>query len=591
MTSKSRHFKGLAISPGIAIGIVHLLESEKLSFPRFWISDAAIPHEIKRFQQALKKTQKELAHIKDKLCKFQPLDQIGIIESHQMISRDALLIQGTIQKIRKEKINAEWAFDKSVQEIFDSFPKDVSDSPDSQNSYFKERYEELTHVSTRILKALMGSERPSQRSFPKNSIVVARDLSPTDTVQMVKGTVHGFVTEVGGPTSHTAIVARALEIPAIVGIDGISNMVRDKDPILLDGSAGLVILHPGKKDLTDYRLLQKKQERVDHLLMRETHLPSVTKDNYHLRLAANMELLEELRTIKQSKAEGIGLYRTEMLLLARNGEINEKEQFDVYKKILKHMFPHPVTIRTFDLGGDKVLEDGIESMNPALGLRAIRYCLKEKSLFRTQIRAILSASTYGASKILIPMVTNLDEIRQVKKIIADVREDLEKKKVFVPAYIPLGVMIEIPSAAIMADDLASEVDFLSIGTNDLIQYTLAVDRADEDVSYLYEPLHPAILRLLKIVCDAGKSCNIPVSLCGEMAGNPLYFMILMGLGLSELSMNPVSIPRVKKILRSVTFRQAKEILDRCLLLKTANEVEHLLKKEMGKVPGLDLLFS
>jgi phosphotransferase system enzyme I (PtsI) len=576
---KSRRYKGLAVSPGIGIGYVHVIGSETINFPKFWISDREIKTETARFQQALKKTQRELARIKEKLCKFQVGDQIRIIDTHQMLVNDEMLVHGTTDLIRQEKINAEWAFDRAIQKMRSSFPEG--------DPYFQERCDELAHLAQRVLQNLLGSEATVPRQFKKDSVIVTHDLSPADTAQMTRAVVQGFLTEIGGPTSHTAIVARALEIPAVVGIDGITHLVRDGDPILIDGTEGVVLLHPSPKELAKYRSIQKRYEHFDQLLLKEAHLPSVTQDGYHLRLAANMEIPDEIATIKSHGAEGIGLYRTEMLYTAYNRFPTEEEQFQIYRKILRRIAPHATTIRTLDIGGDKIVSDleDIQSVNPALGLRAIRYCLKERNLLKNQIRAMLRASRYGPLKILIPMVTTVEELRQVKKVIADIKEELDAKKIRYDPNVKVGAMIEIPSAAIMADELAREVDFLSIGTNDLTQYTLAVDRANDEVSYLYEPLHPAILRLLKMVCDAGRSRNIEVSVCGEMAGNPTCFMILLGLGLVELSMNPVSIPRVKKLTRAVTFRHAKEILDRALDCRTAGEVEHLIKRETSRIQG------
>ncbi len=580
----TRHFKGLAVSPGIAIGCVHLLELETLNFPKLWIPDRTIKGEISRFQQAIQKTKHDLTRIKEKLCKFQVGEQIDIIESYQMIASDETLLKEAIEIIRHEKINAEWAFNKAIEKLKHSFPK-------TDNAYFSERRDELNHIAYRILHNMSGVEGSQLRQFRKDSVIVAHELSPTDTAQMTKGMVQGFISEVGGTNSHTAIVARALEIPAVVGISGIVRMVNDGDSILIDGTEGVVLLNPSKRDLKKYREIQKQYAHFDQLLLKEAHLPSVTQDGYHLRLAANMELPEEIGTIKSHGAEGIGLYRSEMLYIVQNRFPSEEEQFETYKEVLQKIHPHSVTIRTIDIGGDKIMGDGnyVEGTNPALGLRAIRYCLKEKDLLRTQLRAMLRASHYGSLKILIPMITNLEEIRHVKKIISDIEEELTAKKIHYNQKIKLGAMVETPAAALIAVELARETDFLSIGTNDLIQYTLAVDRGNEDVSYLFEPLHPAVLRLLRMICDAGKSQNVEISVCGEMAGNPLYFMILLGLGFAELSMNPVSIPKVKQLIRAVNFRHANEIFNRAVTCKTSAEIEHLIKKETAKIAGFPKL--
>lgn len=579
MNLKERQLKGLAVSPGIAIGRVHLLASDLLTYPKYWISEREIPTEIGRFRKSLEKTQRELVRIREKLCQYQVGDQIRIIETHQMITHDESLIEMTENAVRQEKINAEWAFDKAIQKMRELFPADGND-------YFRERRDELKFVAQRVLQKMTGPEPIPPRRFKKGSVVVAHDLSPTDTVQMVRGVVEGFLTETGGPTSHTAIIAKALEIPAVVGLEGITEMVREGDWILADGNEGRVLIRPRKRDLEKYRAVQKRYEHFERLLLREAHLPSVTPDGYQLRLVANMELLEELPSIKKHGAEGIGLYRTELLCLSSEHFPTEEEQFRTYREVFRKISPHPATIRTFDLGGDKIASGGdFDGVNPALGLRAIRYSLRNRDVLRTQIRAMLRASRYGPLKILIPMITTLEEIRLVKKVISDVKNELCEKKIAFDQNVKVGVMIEVPSAALIADDIGREVDFLSIGTNDLIQYTLAVDRTNEEVSYLYNPLHPAILRLLKNICDAGKSSNIEVSLCGEMAGSPLCFLILLGLGLSELSMNPVSIPRVKKLARLVSFRQARETLDRALDLKTASEIEHLIRREAEKIAG------
>lgn len=580
MATKTRHFKGLPAAPGIAIGKAHLFESEELSFPKYWVPEISLSRELKRFKNALKKTQEDLIRVKDKLCRYNAEEQTKIVESHQLIARDEVLIQGTIDRIKKQKINAEWAFDMTVQEIFNNFPKTF----EVEEDYFKDRYEEIKHVTSRILKNLLGAEGTQHIQFKKNSIVVAHDLSPIDTMQMVRGNVHGFITELGGTTSHTAIVAKALEIPAVVGLDNINQNIKDGDSIIIDGEQGEVIVHPTPFQIKKYTKLQRNISSEEIELLKIAKLPSITQDDFKIRLVANMEIPEELLAIHKYHAEGIGLFRTEMFFLSQNEMLPEEEQFQIYKKMAHKISPYGVTIRTLDIGGDKISDDfdNLDSVNPALGLRGIRYSLKEKTFLKEQLRAILRASHFGNIKILIPMITSLEEIRHIKKIITELKETLFFKKIPFDSHIKLGAMIETPSAALMAEEIASEVDFMSIGTNDLTQYTLAVDRGNDDVSYLYNPLHPSVLKLLKLITDAGKSQNIEVSLCGEMAGNPLYLIILLGLGLSELSMGAASILKVKKLLRSLHFRKCQSVLSKALLLKTTEEIENLLKREIQK---------
>ncbi len=586
MKKKNRRFKGLAVSPGISFGRAFLIESQVINFPKFWILDRDIPQEVSRFKQALKKIQQELTRIKERLAHASIGDQMRIIETHQMIANDETLVKETLEVIKQEKINSEWAFDKVVQKVRGSLPENT-------DSYFLERIQELGHVARRILTHLMGSETASLKQFPKNSILVAHDLSPTDTAQLIKGMVQGFITEVGGPTSHTAIVARAMEIPAVVGLEGACSIIQDGDSLLIDGSEGILLLHPTEEEKQHYRTLKKKQERLELVLLKETHLPSVTPDGYHLQISANMEFPEEMDSILKYRADGIGLFRTEMMTTLYKRIPTEEEQYQIYKKILRKMSPHPTTVRTFDMGGDKLAFESSynEGLNPALGLRGIRYGLKIKDLLRNQIRALLRASQEGPLRIMIPMITTLEEIRQVRKIILETQQELDLLKIPFDKNIKMGVMIEVPSAAIMADQIAKEVDFLSIGTNDLIQYTLAVDRINEEVSYLYEPLHPSILRLLKMTAQAGRERNIEVSVCGEMAGNPLCFVMLLGLGLTALSLNPVSIPRIKKLSRLLPFRLAQELLEEALNSKTASEVESLIRREVSKIPNFPLSFS
>jgi len=581
--SKGRTFKGIPVSPGIAIGTAHIFEQSIDQFPRYWISDREIPSEIRRFKQALNISHHQLFQIQRKICKFERADHSRILETHQMLTKDEMLTGATMDLIQQEHINAEWALDKALSKLKTNFSN-------IKNDLFRERGFDIEHVSQRILKNLVGKLDDSPKTYKNQSIIVSHDLSPSDTVALPKEIIEGLLTEIGGKTSHVAIIARALEIPAIAGVTNITSMIKEGDPLIIDGYEGKIILHPTKKEQEYYKELRQDFVQKEHQLLKEAKAPTITRDGYSIRLTANMELTEEIPTIKSHGAEGIGLYRTEMLFLKSEQLPTEEEQFQIYKKTVQSLSPYATTIRTIDIGGDKLLSstDSLDSLNPALGLRAIRFCLREKGLFKTQLRAILRASQYGKLKILLPMITIIEELRQAKKIIDDVKEDLIDKKIPFDKKIPIGVMIEVPSAALMADALAAEVDFMSIGTNDLIQYTLAVDRTNEHVAYLYQPLNPSILSLLKRIVYAAKKMEIDVSICGEMANEPLYFLILLGLGLTELSMNPVSIPRAKQIIRQLSFHKATETLDRALLCKTTAEVETLLRKEAAKIPNFPI---
>jgi phosphotransferase system enzyme I (PtsI) len=394
--------------------------------------------------------------------------------------------------------------------------------------------------------------------------------------------VIGFVTDVGGKTSHTAIVSRSLEIPAVVGLEDITAYVAGAEQIIIDGTEGFVVVNPTPETIKAYHLKQQHYRYLERELLKYAPLTAETQDGYYITLQANIELIEEIPSVIQYGAAGVGLYRTEYLYLNRKTLPNEEEHFEVYKQLVQQLAPYPVTIRTLDLGGDKFAShlELAEEMNPAMGLRAIRFCLKEQGIFKTQLKGILRASTYGKVKILLPMISGVEELRQVKVILEDTKGDLKAKGVPFDPEIPLGVMIEIPSAAVTADILACEADFFSIGTNDLIQYSLAIDRVNEHVSYLYEPLHPANLRNIKGVVDIAHKEGIEVGICGEMAADPLYTLIFLGLGLDDLSMHPLAIPRVKKVLRRSTRTEGVRLLKEVLQFATAKETELFIHKEM-----------
>jgi phosphotransferase system enzyme I (PtsI) len=415
-------------------------------------------------------------------------------------------------------------------------------------------------------------------------IVVAHDLSPADTIQMNLNHVAGFITEIGGRVSHTAILSRSLGIPAIVGLETATSMINGGDLLIIDGYGGTVIINPDEAISEEYIEKRKQIRLLEREVLKYAALPAETRDGYRIKMGANIELVDELPPAIRHGAEGIGLYRTEILYLNREDLPSEEEQFHTYKRVAEGIAPNSAVIRTLDVGGDKFLSKyGYDhEANPALGLRAIRFSIKEPQLFKIQLRGILRASAFGKLKILFPMISGIAEIRKSKAILKEVKEELMGEGIPFDEGIEVGAMIEIPSASIVADTLAHEVDFFSVGTNDLIQYALAIDRINEHVSYLYEPLHPAILRMIRGIVEAGHRASIEVGLCGEMAADPAYILILLGMGLDELSMNPFYIPRVKKILRRSSYEEAKQLLDEAYGLSTAAEIEDYVKKRMAE---------
>lgn len=553
--------KGTVISPGVALGRVVLLNRSRTIVERRRLEPTSIESEKRRFLSAVERSKEQILSIKKKLDPRESGDHLQILNFSIMMLEDEILCEEVIRTIEKEQVNAEWAINSVLSKKSEAF-KNVEDI------YMKERLADIYHLGERILRNLRGIHDDIP-DLDEDSIVVAHELSPVDLVGFAKHHAIGFATDIGGATSHSAIVAKSLGIPTVMGLEDITLRVSPGDPIFIDGFRGIVIVNPTERELREFKKRRREYEALEKKLITYANLPGRTLDGKEVRVNANIEISDEVDLAIYYGAEGIGMYRTEFLLTGSVYFPTEEEQFEDYKKLITAFHSPYITIRTLDIGGDK-FPVGIEpskELNPALGLRGVRFSLKDEKLFRTQIRAIIRASQFGRVRILIPMVSNLLEIRDVKRIIHEETSGQDSKN---PPEI--GVMIEVPSAALMASEIAEEVDFLSIGTNDLIQYTLAVDRVNDQVSYLFSPFNPAVLRLVKMVVDKASEKGIPVSVCGEMAGQLPCVPLLVGMGVSELSMNVHSIPKVKKLLNSITERESREIVEYALRLKTAVDV-------------------
>ena len=567
--------KGIGVSPGIVSGKAHLYNCQDMQTPLFKVATQKLQaQEVKRFKESLKVSGQELLDIKEKISAKEGLEPL-FIDVHIMIIKDRMFIREVVQNIRERKINAEWALKLTLSKYREIFNK-------MEDEYLRERIKDLEYVCERILRNLSGRKCEKISDINEDVIVIAQDLSPADTIQMNPDIILAFATDIGGKTSHTAILARSMEIPAIVGLERASREVKNGEKVIIDGTAGVIIINPDPEMLKRYEDKKKHYETMEEDLIKQAASPAVTRDDHTIQIGANIEFIEEIPSALNHGADGVGLYRTEFIYINKEQLPTEEEHFTTYRKLVENVDLKSTTIRTFDLGGDKFVSDPklAEEMNPAMGLRAIRFCLQEVELFKVQLRAILRASVYGKTRILFPMISGVAEIREVKRILHEVKNDLRAEGFSIDEKIEIGIMIEVPSAVMMAEQLAAEVNFFSIGTNDLIQYSLAIDRVNERVTYLYEPLHPAILRLLMHVIDAGHSAGIKVAMCGEMAGEPAYTMILLGLGIDELSMTPLAIPRVKKIIRQASIRESRELLSRVMQFSMVGEIEEYVRNYM-----------
>ncbi|MBI5251205.1 MAG: phosphoenolpyruvate--protein phosphotransferase [Desulfomonile tiedjei] len=572
----NRLMRGIGVSGGVGIGQAVVIERLTTEIcPKRILSPEEVPHEISRFEGAVEAAAERIKSIKKHIGPHHPLgDHAYILDTHILLLKDKMFYEGTKKAINAERQNAEWAVSEIMMRITSAFDT-------IEDEYLKERARDIHFVGERVLRVLMGISTESKiHQLPPNSIIVSHDLSPADTAQIKRECVLGFAIDMGGRTSHTAIMARSLKIPAITGLESISRQVQTGDTIVIDGSTGVVIVNPDPDMIFRYRERQELYKKYQQSLMAYGQLPAVTRDGSRsVRISANIELVDEMEIARSHGAEGIGLFRTEYLFLGRPDLPSEEEQFEVYRQILKGNAPNPVTIRTLDIGGDKIAISVSTSQetNPAMGLRAIRLCLNRTDIFRTQLRAILRAAVYGDCRLLIPMVSCLTELVTTKQLLEEVKRELGSDGIPFARQLKIGILVEVPSAVAIADLLAKEVDFFSIGTNDLIQYSLAIDRVNEHVNYLYDTLHPAILRLIRQVVSAGQAGGIPVSMCGEMAGDPVNIPILLGLGIDELSMNALAIPMVKKLIRAISMDECRELTWQAFQMYEAREIHGLLE--------------
>jgi phosphotransferase system enzyme I (PtsI) len=570
---------GIGISRGVAIGKAHIILRGSIEVVESAIPEHLVDDEIARFMQAIGDARQQLESLRERIPVNTRPDIAAFIDTHLLMLDDATLIDTPIELIRKYGCNAEWALKLQRDAVVAVFEQ-------MDDAYLRTRRDDVDHVINRVQRILLdsGHEEPHDDGEAlEQAIVLADDLTPAETVLLAHQGISAFATEYGGPLSHTAILARSMQIPAVVGMHGIQQYIRDGEIIILDGLQGTLIAGPDEKTLDHYRTRQDSERQRQLELARLADTPAVTVDQVPVTLQANIEMPEDIEAVSRVCSSGIGLYRTEYLFMNRSVPPDEEEQYDCYLSVMEALQGQPLTIRTLDMGADKQVDGGSGrgSSNPALGLRAIRLCLKDLSLFRPQLRAILRASAHGPVRMMIPMLSSTHELHQVLALINDTRNALQRRSIAFAPDMQVGGMIEVPAAALSADDFARHLDFLSIGTNDLIQYTLAIDRVDDEVNYLYDPLHPAVLKLIKMTIDAGHVAGIPVAMCGEMAGDPRYTRLLLGMGLREFSMHHTALQEVKSVVNNSSMASlaplVQELLEKTEAVHIPDRVDSLNK--------------
>jgi len=570
--------KGIPAAPGIAYGPTFILDKGEFIVPKRSISSSEIDSEIVRFEEAISNAQREIQHLKAKITQDLGAGHAQIFDAHLLVLQDASLVDGVTTGIRETRSSAEYVFFTVIRRFVEAFAK----MPDE---YLRERASDVSDISKRVLKHLMDeSKLHDLDSLQDDLIIVAHDLSPSDAVSMYNKKIKGFLTDIGGRTSHTAIIAKSLGVPAVVGLKDATLRISNQDTVIIDGKKGLVIINPssGTKDLyiKEQSKITASLEKLDDL----KELPAQTLDGKNISILANLELSSEIPAVRKYGAGGIGLYRTEFLYMNRLDLPSEEEQYKAYSHVAQAIAPFSVTIRTLDIGGDKFISSVQipKDMTPFLGARAIRFCLDRPDIFKTQLRAVLRASVHGRIQMMYPMISGLGELRQANAILNQVKSTLRDEKIPFDEHMKVGIMIEVPAAVMIAESLARETDFFSIGTNDLIQYTLAVDRVNEKTAHLYEPAHPAVLKMIQKTIDAGHNEGIHVALCGEMASDPLFAFLLLGMGIDELSMSATSILTVKRMIRSVKLQDAQRMAYDAMQLETGQEVEEFIDVQLHK---------
>lgn len=569
---------GVSAAPGIVVGRAYLRDRERIVVPRYRVSDSEA--ETARFRDALGDTRAQIVAIRTDMADRMGEDHARIFDAHLLIIDDDMLSGRTRERIAEEKLNAAAAFDDIVADVLRSFGS-------IDDEYLKDRSMDIVDVKRRVLRNLMGRGRGKANAGPDEaSVIVAHDLAPSDTAQIDRARTLAYVTDLGGRTSHTAILARSQGVPAVVGLGDLFDSVREGDMIIVDGNTGIVVVNPTESTLDEYEHEIRRFHDLEEQLLTLTGYPASTLDGKEFELGANIDMPEEIQSAIDYGAQGVGLFRTEYFFISQDELPGEEQQYAIYRRVAEDMNGRPVTIRTIDIGGDKIARylPSAAELNPFMGWRGIRFCLTRLDIFQTQLRAIYRASAHGKVRIMFPMISSIDEVERAQEICAEVRQSLDRDGLAYDASVPLGIMIETPSSVVIADQLGKVADFFSIGTNDLIQYTIAVDRGNARIAHLYRNLHPAILRLLKQTVDAARKREIPVGVCGEMCSDPLAVLILIGLRIDSFSASPGVIPEIKRIIRSVTFDECRSLLKRVMRYRSTADIERETRKFLDSRP-------